>query len=55
VTPAWLGRLLLALRTRRCTGCGEPAPHTHHLTWLGRRRYTRNRVPAWVRRALHRA
>lgn len=33
-------RLLRALSTRRCTGCDSADFHTHHLTALGRRRYT---------------
>lgn len=33
-------RLLIALSTRRCRGCSDPSFHTHHLTWIGRRRYT---------------
>lgn len=32
-------RLLSALSTRRCRGCASTEPHSHHLTWLGRRRY----------------
>ena len=28
------------LPARRCSGCDNPSPHTHHLTWLGRRLYT---------------
>ena len=26
--------------TRRCRGCEDKSVHTHHLTWLGRLRYT---------------
>lgn len=33
-------RILTALSTRRCHGCADASPHSHHLTWLGRRRYT---------------
>lgn len=36
-----MGRLLIKLYTRRCRGCTDPSPHSHHLTWLGRRRYTK--------------
>jgi hypothetical protein len=24
---------------RRCGGCSDPSPHSHHLTWIGKRRY----------------
>lgn len=33
--------ILARLSTRRCHGCTDPSFHTHHLTWLGRRRFTR--------------
>lgn len=33
-------RILNALTTRRCRGCSDPSPHSHHLTALGRKRYT---------------
>lgn len=32
-------RLLTKLSTRKCRGCQDPAPHSHHLTWIGRKRY----------------
>lgn len=32
-------RLLVKLSTRKCRGCDNTSPHTHHLTWIGRRRY----------------
>lgn len=39
---AALHRLRLRLYTRPCDGrCGSTDPHSHHLTTLGRRRYTR--------------
>lgn len=34
-------RLLIKMSTRRCRGCPDTSFHTHHLTALGRRRYTR--------------
>jgi hypothetical protein len=27
------------LSFRRCDGCSDPSPHSHHLTWIGKRRY----------------
>lgn len=36
--PFWIARL----STKRCHGeCGDTDFHTHHLTWLGERRFTR--------------
>lgn len=35
-----ISHLLNRLLTRRCRGCSDPSPHSHHLTWLGRLRYT---------------
>jgi len=32
-----MNRILHALSTRRCRGCSD---HSHHLTALGRKRYT---------------
>jgi hypothetical protein len=28
--------MLAKLWTRRCRGCDDRSPHTHHLTWYGR-------------------
>ena len=39
-------RLLVRLSTRRCHGCADPDPHSHHLTAIGRWRYTRSRYAA---------
>lgn len=36
-----LHRLLVKLSTRKCRGCKDTSFHSHHLTWIGRRRYTR--------------
>lgn len=33
--------LLHKLYTRRCRGCADPSPHSHHLTLLGRMHYGR--------------
>lgn len=38
-------RLIAKLSTRRCGGCDDTAFHTHHLTLLGRFRFT-----PWPRR-----
>lgn len=35
------GRIISALSTRRCRGCGDAGYHNAHLTMLGRRRFTR--------------
>jgi hypothetical protein len=37
---AWR-RLLHRLSWRRCCGCDDPSFHDAHLTWIGRRRYTK--------------
>ena len=39
-------RLIAKLSTRRCSGCEDTSFHTHHLTLLGRLRFT-----PWPRRA----
>jgi len=31
--------LMIRLSTRKCRGCSDPEPHSHHLTAIGRRRY----------------
>lgn len=33
-------RIIRALSTRRCRGCGDASTHTHHLTLIGRILYT---------------
>lgn len=33
-------QLFIKLLTRKCRGCQDPSPHSHHLTWIGRKRYT---------------
>jgi hypothetical protein len=38
-----IGRLIHEIKQRlsfrQCDGCSDPSPHTHHLTWIGKRRY----------------
>jgi hypothetical protein len=36
-------RLLIKLSTRKCRGCDDASPHSHHLTRLGQWRY----VDSW--------
>jgi hypothetical protein len=38
--------MMQRLYTRRCRGCLDRSPHTHHLTWLGRLHYIGWRRPA---------
>lgn len=37
-TSLW-NRLLVKLSSRKCWGCKDPSPHSHHLTWIGKLRY----------------
>lgn len=32
-------RFIVPLYSRKCRGCADPSPHSHHLTILGRLRY----------------
>jgi hypothetical protein len=35
-----IDKLRQRLWTRRCKGCDDLSPHTHHLTFMGKRRFT---------------
>lgn len=37
-TSLW-DRLLTKLSSRKCRGCKDPSPHSHHLTWIGKLLY----------------
>jgi hypothetical protein len=32
-------KILAKLSTRKCRGCDEESYHTHHLTWIGKKRF----------------